>query len=172
MIDATEFIAAATPANGSDSGHKIAQVVGFFDSGAAQIQFAGESAPAAKEYPYLRSYKPQEGDYVLMFALADSYIILGAINFQIPPEDVTKAVTDELETLKTDVSKGKTEFDKHITAFDELKTNFENNHYVNSNMDVENADNFNVDYIYVDPTTGYLYAHRKNGVWTKYASIK
>ena len=103
MIDATEFIAAATPANGSESGHKIAQVVGFFDSGAAQIQFAGESAPAAKEYPYLRSYKPQEGDYVLMFALADSYIILGAINFQVAPEK-DKTDFDELTVGRLVVS--------------------------------------------------------------------
>ena len=73
---------------------KLAEVVDLFESGAAQVQFHGEEDPSVKEYPFLKSYIPTIGDTVLLKSVGDSYVIMGAIRYKLPPVDEFKELTE------------------------------------------------------------------------------
>ncbi|MDO5716066.1 MAG: hypothetical protein Q4P25_05765 [Tissierellia bacterium] len=79
--------------------NKLAEVVGFFDNGSAMVKFDGEETPSEKEYGFLRSYIPKLGDRVLMLAFADSYIIIDAVDYNVP---VQKPI--DLNNIKGDLS--------------------------------------------------------------------
>lgn len=66
---------------------KLAEVIDFFENGAAQVQFHGEEDPSVKEYPFLSSYIPALGDTVFMKQVGDSYVIMGSIRYQEAPVD-------------------------------------------------------------------------------------
>mgnify|MGYP001216073350 CR=1 FL=1 len=76
---------------------KIAKVVGFFKSGAPQIQFDGESSASEKEFPFLKSCQPKVDDRVYMKEFANSYIIFDVIYFERglePPININKIEGD------------------------------------------------------------------------------
>lgn len=98
MISSDEFLYFMSSLEPDTQQPKIAKVIKLFDSGAVQVQFAGETAPAIKKYPYLSSYYPQLGDRVLMLPVAGSYVILDAINI---PDATTDPSTDPIGQLQS-----------------------------------------------------------------------
>lgn len=87
------------------SNDKLGVVTGFFDSGAPVIQFDGEQEPSKKEYPYIATYIPHQDDRVLCMSVGDSYVIMGAINFEIAPKNedniTNKTITTGVLTVNT-----------------------------------------------------------------------
>lgn len=66
--------------------NKLAEVVGLFENGTAKIKFAGEETPSEKEYGFNRSYIPKVGDTVFMADFNGSYIIMCAVDYQVPAQ--------------------------------------------------------------------------------------
>jgi len=71
----------------------LATVTKLFGRGTAQITFDGEETPSEKEYAYLSSYHPSEGDRVVLADVAGTHIILGSINHKVEPSpEVPKSI--------------------------------------------------------------------------------
>lgn len=66
--------------------NKLAEVVGLFENGTAKIKFAGEETPSEKEYGFNRNYIPKVGDTVFMADFNGSYIIMCAVDYQVPAQ--------------------------------------------------------------------------------------
>jgi hypothetical protein len=76
---------------------KLATVVGLFDNDTAKIQFDGEDTPSEKQYAYLDSYVPEVDDRVLLGILGGTYVILGKVNYNVPPsteEEIDRYIFD------------------------------------------------------------------------------
>ncbi len=61
-----------------DKAYRMA-VVDNVTSGRPYIRFYGETTASQKQYKFLQSYTPAEGDKVLMARVAKSYVILGKV---------------------------------------------------------------------------------------------
>lgn len=71
----------------------LATVTKLFSRGTAQISFDGEETPSEKEYSYLSSYHPSEGDRVVLADVAGTHIILGSISHKVEPSpEVPKSI--------------------------------------------------------------------------------
>lgn len=64
---------------------KLATVMELFENQTAKIKFDGEDTPSEKQYAYLDSYVPKEDDRVLLGVLGGTYVILGKVNYNVPP---------------------------------------------------------------------------------------
>ena len=148
---------------------KLAEVIDFFENGAAQVQFHGEEYPSVKEYPFLSSYIPALGDTVLMKQVGDSYVIMGSIRYQEAPVDNKNL---EVTSLKAGTITSPTINDINTAIEDNIVTitSMENliGKKITSDMIGDNNGNMNINYMYVDPSTGRLQVRRKNGEWTFY----
>lgn len=159
---------------------KLAEVIDFFENGAAQVQFHGEEDPSVKEYPFLSSYIPALGDTVLMKQVGDSYVIMGSIRYQEAPVDNKNLEVTSLKAgtitsptindINTAIEGNIITINGSITNHDGRLTSMENliGKKITSDMKDDNNGNMNIDYMYVDPSTGQLKVRRKNGVWTFY----
>lgn len=64
---------------------KLGEVVELFSNDTAKVKFDGEEAPSEKQYSYLASYVPKVNDRVLLAITGGTYIILGKVNYNVPP---------------------------------------------------------------------------------------
>lgn len=104
---------------------KLGKVVELFSKGTAKVQFDGEEEPSEKEYAYLGDYLPKIDDRVLLASIANTYIILGKLSYNVaPPKEVDRYLFDEKKVEMTkglEVTSGGVEADS-ITTTGELKT--------------------------------------------------
>ena len=123
------------------------------------------------------------GDTVLMLGVGDSYVIVGSIKYQVAPADplnlnltsltVKTIINNEVQTAteiaNTALSTANTA-NTTATNHDGRLISMENliGKKITSDMKDDNNGNMNIDYMYVDPSTGQLKVRRKNGVWTFY----
>ncbi len=83
MITAEEFVFELN--QDESKNFKLATVVGLFENGTAKIKFDGEDVESEKQYAYLDSYIPEDGDRVLLGILNSTYVILGKVNYNVSP---------------------------------------------------------------------------------------
>lgn len=84
---------------------KLGSVTSLRDDGTAIIRFDEDTAASGKNYSYLNSYIPKQGDRVLLAPMGNTYIILGAILFEESPhgggggvsEDKVREIAGELD---------------------------------------------------------------------------
>lgn len=183
MIVALDFMRASED-KPDNSPFALATVVAFFDSGAAQLQFAGESVPAEKEYPYLRAYKPVVGDKVLLAHVSGSYIILGAVSYLIAPDmDLENRLQDEetyteelklrlgaLATISYEALTQAKVADRTPGQTIKEAINYIADYFPHSDQVGDQAGNMNIENMYVDPSTGELIVKRRNGISTSYTA--
>lgn len=81
---------------------KLGTVVALFENGTAKIQFDGEEEASEKEYAYLASYSPEEGDRVLLASVAGTYIIFDKIKYKEKPESSGQLFRLEGNVIKAD----------------------------------------------------------------------
>lgn len=84
MITAEEFVLEINDTEQSKN-FKLANVIDLFENSTAKVQFDGEDAPSEKQYAYLESYTPEIFDRVLLAVTGGTYVILGKVNYNIPP---------------------------------------------------------------------------------------
>lgn len=102
--------------------NKIATVVGFFEeTKGPQIQFDGEEKPAEKEYPYLLSYTPNVDDKVFCLEFGESYIIIGKVNYQEEPFNLSATLEEAIKPTKDDLANLKETHEKFEKAYGEDK---------------------------------------------------
>lgn len=70
----------------ADKAFKLATVTELLEDGCAKIKFDEDEEASEKEYAYLSCYSPTVGDRVLIGIVGASYVIIGKINYAIPPE--------------------------------------------------------------------------------------
>lgn len=104
-----------------DNSFRLAKVVELFKNQTAKIQFDGEEEPSEKEYSYLSSYIPQIGDRVILGSISNTYVIFGAIRFNVEPdieEEIDRYLFDEKKvTVKKGIDiKGEANIDRAIIA--------------------------------------------------------
>ena len=167
-----------------DLKNRLGEVVGLFDNGTAKIQFYGDQEPSEKEYAYLSTYQPVIGDEVALLRFADTYIIAGKNKFQEKPEvDEEIDLNNITGDLNVDgVMKGKgAVLDGDVTINSNLvvKGTITNSELtklidtkISSNMTDDSNGNMNIDYMYVDASTGGLNVRRKNGRWSMFNADK
>lgn len=117
MVDANELI--AINQNTEEKGLKLAEVKELFETGTVKIQFYGEDTPSEKEYSYLASYTPATGDTVLLIPMAETYIVLGKILYEVVIPELGYITADQLTETLTAYAK-KTDLTVYIT--DEVLT--------------------------------------------------
>lgn len=91
----------------------MAVVKGFFEDGCAKVQFDGDAQPSEKKYAYINTFLPEKGDKVLIGKVGASYVIIGKIRYDEPPEagdgeDKHYVTSDELSNYV-----GKGDFEGH-----------------------------------------------------------
>lgn len=74
---------------------KLGSVTGLNNDGTAIIRFDEDTAASGKNYSYLNSYIPKQGDRVLLAPMGNTYIILGAILFEESPQGGGGGVSEE-----------------------------------------------------------------------------
>lgn len=104
MITAEELI--QTPEK--QEVYKMGTVAALFGNNTAQVIFDGEDTASQKQYAYLNNYSPAVNDRVLMAAVADTYIVLGKLNFKVAPaqgggNSFTDITTSGSVTVGTDL---------------------------------------------------------------------
>lgn len=83
MITAEELVRDINP---DENKHfKLATVIELFENETAKLQFDGEDVASEKQYSYLDWYIPSAGDRVLLGIMGGTYIILGKVNYNVPP---------------------------------------------------------------------------------------
>ena len=154
---------------------KLAEVVELTEIGTAKVKFEGEESPSEKEYPYYRSYVPRVGDKVHMVEFNGSYIIADAISHEIAPDDVksyvaveTNKLRDEINGVKNDYTKT-TDLEKNYLQISNFGSQIDNHtagkgrRLVRSN--VTSGSTYNIDYLYIEPSTKKLYVRTVSGTW-------
>lgn len=84
MITAEELVQETTETE-EKTCFKLGTVVGLFENETAMVQFDGEETPSEKQYAYLDMYIPEVEDRVLLGAIGGTYIIIGKVNYNVPP---------------------------------------------------------------------------------------
>ena len=157
---------------------KLAEVVELTAIRTAKVKFEGEESPSEKEYPYYRSYVPRVGDKVHMVEFNGSYIIADAISHEITPDDLKNYVNvengklrDEINGVKNDYTK-KVDLEKSYLQISNFQSmigeNVKGKGYGLVTSNTSSGSTYNIDYLYVNPSTKVLYVRTVSGTWYSY----
>ena len=182
MITAEEFVLELNN-NEEQQSFKLAIVVALFENDTAKIKFDGEEGPSEKQYAYLNSYTPKISDRVLLGAMGGTYIILGKVNYGEKPSDGLEGLEGEIISINAKIGTMTSNItimqgdigavSTRVGAVENRVSTIEDEsqHNITSNQSADVGGNRNIDYMYVDPSTGRLWIRRKNGAWTTYEKI-
>jgi len=105
MITADGFVREIDEDNGKKN-FKLGQVVELFENDTAKVKFDGEETPSEKQYAYIATYIPKISDRVLLAITGRTYIILGKVNFNVPPDTNIEIDRYVFDLKKVNILKG------------------------------------------------------------------